>query len=411
MPSPEKIRVLIVDDIQEARENIRRMLTFEPSVEVVGAAKNGREAIDLAVELQPDVVIMDINMPDMDGIQATEAIRRKIPYIQVVILSVQSDQNYMRKAMLAGARDFLSKPPSIDELTAAIHRAGALAQEERAKIAQAGASSGPAKNQPAAASIQVAGKIIVVYSPKGGSGATTIATNLALALKRDDSSVVLVDGNMQYGDVAVFLNEQVKNSVLDLAPRVDDLDPEIVKDVAITHAASGLAIIAAPPRLEMADRVTGEQFGKMLQFLRSAYNFIVVDMPSYLTETALAAVDECDLIALVTTQDIPAIKNIQSFLTLTDASEIKRDRIFFILNRYDKRLRITPELISTNLRQPVNMVIPQDDERIVTNSINRGTPLYLEKKDHPISKSFTLLAGKIREQLAKIETELQPGIL
>ncbi len=411
MPAQDKFRVLIVDDIPETRENIRRLLQFDNQIEVVGAARSGKEAIDLSSEIKPDVVIMDINMPDMDGIQATEAIRRKIPYIQVVILSVQSDQNYMRKAMLAGARDFLSKPPSIDELTAAIHRAGALAQEERAKIAQAGASSGPAKNQPAAASIQVAGKIIVVYSPKGGSGATTIATNLALALKRDDSSVVLVDGNMQYGDVAVFLNEQVKNSVLDLAPRVDDLDPEIVKDVAITHAASGLAIIAAPPRLEMADRVTGEQFGKMLQFLRSAYNFIVVDMPSYLTETALAAVDECDLIALVTTQDIPAIKNIQSFLTLTDASEIKRDRIFFILNRYDKRLRITPELISTNLRQPVNMVIPQDDERIVTNSINRGTPLYLEKKDHPISKSFTLLAGKIREQLAKIETELQPGIL
>ena len=411
MPAQDKFKVLIVDDIPETRENIRRLLQFDNQIEVVGTARSAKEAIDLSTEILPDVVIMDINMPDMDGIQATEAIRRKIPFIQVVILSVQSDQNYMRRAMLAGARDFLSKPPSIDDLTSAIHKAGSLAQEERAKIAQARAGSGQSKNQPDAVSIQVAGKIIVVYSPKGGSGATTIATNLALALQKEDSSVVLVDGNMQFGDVAVFLNEQVKNSVLDLAPRVEDLDSEIVKDVAIHHAASGLAIIAAPPRLEMADRVTGEQFGKMLQFLRSVYNFIVVDMPSYLTETALVAVDGSDLIALVTTQDIPAIKNIQSFLTLTDASEIKRDRIFFILNRYDKRLRITPELISTNLRQPVNMVIPQDDDRVVINSINRGTPLYLERKDHPISKSFTVLANKIREQLVKIETEQQPGIL
>ncbi|MCC6148156.1 MAG: response regulator [Anaerolineaceae bacterium] len=411
MPAQDKFSVLIVDDIPETQENIRRLLQFDNQIEVAGAARSGKEAIELSAEIKPDVVIMDINMPDMDGIQATELIRRKIPYIQVVILSVQSDQSYMRRAMLAGARDFLTKPPSIDELTAAIHRAGAMAQEERAKAAQAGVAGGAARNQPAAASLQISGKIIAVYSPKGGSGATTIATNLALALKKEEASVVLVDGNMQYGDVAVFLNEQVKNSVLDLAPRVDDLDPDIVKDVAITHAASGLAIIAAPPRLEMADRVVGEQFGKMLQYLRSVYNFIIVDLPSYLTETTQTAVDGCDLIVLITTQDIPAIKNIQTFLTLMDASEIKRDHILFILNRYDKRLKITPELISTNLRQPVSLVIPYDEDRAIVNSINRGVPLYLERKDHPISKNFTLLASKVQEQLSKIETETQPGMI
>ena len=103
MPSGDKIRVIIVDDVSETRENVRKLLQFESDVEVVGVARTGKEAIQLSEDMQPDVVLMDINMPDMDGISATEAIRAKQPAVQVVILSVQGDQNYMRRAMLAGA--------------------------------------------------------------------------------------------------------------------------------------------------------------------------------------------------------------------------------------------------------------------------------------------------------------------
>ncbi len=136
MADGEKFRVLIVDDIAETRENIRKLLQFESDIEVVSVARTGKEAIQLTQETNPDVVLMDINMPDMDGIAATEIIRQKLPWVQVVILSVQGDQNYMRKAMLVGARDFLTKPPMPDELVAAIRRAGKVAREERSKSAQ-----------------------------------------------------------------------------------------------------------------------------------------------------------------------------------------------------------------------------------------------------------------------------------
>lgn len=127
----EKISLLIVDDIAETRENIRKFLAFESDVDVVGMARTGKEGIQLAQELDPDVVLMDINMPDIDGITATEVIRIKSPYIQVIILSIQGDESYMRKAMLAGARDFLTKPPLGDELIHAVRRAGELAKAER----------------------------------------------------------------------------------------------------------------------------------------------------------------------------------------------------------------------------------------------------------------------------------------
>ena len=399
--SQEKIRVLIVDDIAETRENIRRLLQFDNSIEVAGTARNGKEAIEYAQQDKPDVIIMDINMPDMDGITATEAIRRKVPFVQVIILSVQSDPSYMRRAMLAGARDFLAKPPSIDELTAAIHRAGAMAVDEKAKKAQAFPAGSPGNTftTPQTPSL---GKIIVVFSPKGGTGVTTICTNLALALLNEQKRVLLVDGNLQFGDVAVFFNEPIKNSILDLMPRVDELEPEIIQEVVIQHAVSGLKILPAPPRPDMLTDNISEPFSKLLQFLRTIYSYIVVDTTSYLTDIVQVSLDQADIIVLVTTQDIPSLKRASSFLNLADASGIKRDHIFFVMNRFDKRIAITPERVSQNLRQEVMISIPLE-ERVVTASINKGIPLLIENKTHPISKSIFMMTDMLREKLIKMD--------
>ncbi|MEJ5313007.1 response regulator [Anaerolinea thermophila] len=404
MPSQEKVRVLIVDDISETRENIRRMLQFDANIEVIGAARTGREAIEQAQQLKPDVIVMDINMPDMDGITATQEIKRKLPFIQVVILSVQGDQSYMRRAMLAGARDFLTKPPMIDELTDAIRRAGVLAHEERKKVTPgfpvAPVEPGISAPMP---SLLPRGKVIVVYSPKGGTGCTTIATNLAIALKSDEETrVALIDANLEFGDVAVFLNEQGKNTILDLAPRAEELDPEIVQSVMVNHRSSGLDILAAPPRPEHASKITGEQFSKMIDYLKNLYAYIVIDTASSLTEVVQAALDIAHVIVLVTTQDIPSIKNCNLFLGLADAVGMKRDRILFIMNRYDKRINITPERVGESLRQPVATAIPYD-ERFIPASVNRGIPFMLDNKAQAIAKSIQSLSDLVKEKIAKLE--------
>jgi pilus assembly protein CpaE len=404
MPGSEKIRVLIVDDIAETRENIRKLLQFENDVEVVGAARTGREAIELSVEVNPDVVLMDINMPDMDGITATEAIRKRNPAIQIVILSVQGDPNYMRRAMLAGARDFLTKPPMLDELSAAIHRAGQMAKDEKVKATVA------APQMPGTGSLHITrgglsatyGKVIVVYSPKGGAGCTTVATNLAIALHNEDTPAALVDGNLQFGDVAVFLNEQGKNTILDLAPRADELDPDIVSEVMVTHTTSGVKVLAAPSRPEQAEDVTGEQFGKVLNYLREIYSYIIVDTSSYLTDVVLAALDQADIVILLTTQDIPSVKSVRAFLALTDGMKIQRQRILFVMNRYDKRISITPEKIGESLRKEISGVIPFD-EKIVINSINRGVPFILDNKTQPVGRAILALAETVHQLISKFE--------
>jgi len=400
----EKIRVLIVDDVSETRENVKKLLQFESDVEVVGVARTGKEAIQVSQDLSPDVVLMDINMPDMDGIAATEAIRAKQQAVQVVILSVQSDQNYMRRAMLAGARDFLTKPPMGDELISAIRRAGEMAQIEKTKVARVQAA--PVLGLPGAGSGYGGprGKIVVVYSPKGGTGCTTLAVNLALALNNPETRVAIVDGNLQFGDVAMFVNEQGKNTVLDLAPRADELDAEIVEEVMVKHSATGLHILAAPIRPEYAEKVSSGQFSKMLEYLTQLYSYVIVDTSPILSDLILSTIDVSDMIILVTTQDIPAIKNCRLFLDVLTNLGVKRDRVMFIMNRFDKKVKnITPERVADNLKQEVVLVIPADEATAI-NSVNRGVPFMLDNKNQPIARGVSALADAIRNKVAAQET-------
>ena len=408
MPAGDKIRVIIVDDVSETRENVRKLLQFESDVDVVGMARTGKEAIQLSQELNPDVVLMDINMPDMDGISATEAIRSQQPAVQVVILSVQNDQNYMRRAMLAGARDFLTKPPMGDELISAIRRAGSMAQSERSKSVQVQALPTVGNIGTLMGYAAPKGKIVTVYSPKGGTGCTTLAVNLALTLHNEDTRVALVDGNLQFGDVAVFMNEQGKNTVIDLAPRADELDPEIVEEVMLKHAASGIHILAAPSRPEYAERVSSGQFSTMLEYLKQLYSYVVVDTASILTDVTLAAIDVSDILVLVTTQDIPAIKNCRLFLDLSQTMGIERNRILFAMNRYDKRINITPERVAENLKQEVSSVIPLD-EATVMKAVNRGVPFVLESKNQPASRGIFSLAESVRARIASQESADEPN--
>jgi len=405
MSSGDKIRVIIVDDIAEARENFRKLLQFESDIEVVGTARTGREGIETAQEVDPDVVLMDINMPDMDGITATEFIRKELPFAQIVILSVQGDPNYMRRAMLAGARDFLTKPPMVDELISAIRRAGSMAHDERKKSLQ-NFPTQPRGSGPGTGYLSqktALGKIIIVYSPKGGVGCTTLATNLAITLQNDETPVVLVDGNLQFGDVAVMLNERGKNSVVDLAPSAHELDPDVVEEVLITHAGSGIKILAAPSRPEDAENVSGEAFANILEYLRRLYSYIVVDTSSTLTDVVLGAIDASDVIILLATQDIPAINNARLFLDLTDVLNVDRNQIMFIINRYDKRIAITPEAVGENLKQEVVIVLPLD-ERVVVPSVNRGIPFVLNNKSKPISRAVLELAEHLRQRISTINS-------
>src|SRR5438445_3133622 len=212
MAEAEKIRILIVDDIADTRDNLAKLTGLEPDMEVAGTADGGQAAVNLAKKERPHVILMDINMPDMDGITATEIISNTVPESPIIMMSVQGEQDYLRRSMLAGAREFLVKPFSADELINAIRHVHELEKVKRARYAQAApAAAAPVNPLAPAGAPRVTGEIITFFSPKGGVGRTTIATNLAVALHQlSQKPVVLVDGSLPFGDIAVILNMSPK---------------------------------------------------------------------------------------------------------------------------------------------------------------------------------------------------------
>src|SRR5512141_558368 len=131
-----KLRVLIADDIQETRRNTRLMLATVDDVEVVAIASNGVQAVDLAKEHHPDIVLLDINMPEMDGLTAYRHIAQIYPDTGCIIISAEKDTTTLRAAMSIGVHEYLIKPFTGDELEQAIARVSERVVKQRIKLAQ-----------------------------------------------------------------------------------------------------------------------------------------------------------------------------------------------------------------------------------------------------------------------------------
>lgn len=114
------LRIMIVDDHQILREGLRKLIDDHPRFEVVGEARNGRDAVRQARQLSPDLVIMDVAMADMNGIEATRQIRAQLPDTQVLGLSMHSDSRYVKQMLEAGALGYLLKENAFDEIITAL---------------------------------------------------------------------------------------------------------------------------------------------------------------------------------------------------------------------------------------------------------------------------------------------------
>ncbi len=393
-----KIRVLIVDDIPETRENLRKLLFFESDIEVVGAATNGDEGISMAGELKPDIVLMDINMPGIDGITASEAITQQVPLAQIIMMSVQGEADYLRRSMLAGAREFLIKPFSSDELISSIRRVYELGASRRQAMpaAEPAAPSKTKQERPA----EELGKVVAVFSPKGGVGCSTVAINLAIALhKMEGAQVVLVDSSLQFGDVAVLLNLQANRTLADLAPHIDELDQELLSHVTLSHS-SGIKALLAPPRPEMADLIAPGILTIILDKLRHLYDYIIVDTPSSLSDITLTVLDTSDRVILITTPDIPAIKNAKLFFEVTEALEYPSGKTILILNKADRHANIRAEDIQASIKHPVAAQLPLD-ERTTTLAANQGVPFMMSAQNVPLSQAVVALSRHVVSTLAE----------
>ena len=135
-PPKRKLRVLIADDVQETRRNTRLMLATIDDVEVVAIAANGVQALQLSKEQHPDIVLLDINMPEMDGLTAYREIAKVLPGTGCIIISAEKDASTFRNAISVGVQEYLIKPFTVEELEAAVDHVRVLVDQQRIKLAQ-----------------------------------------------------------------------------------------------------------------------------------------------------------------------------------------------------------------------------------------------------------------------------------
>jgi pilus assembly protein CpaE len=402
----DQIRVLIVDDIPETRDHLTKLLGFEGDIEVVGAAASGAEALKLAKELSPHVVLMDINMPDMDGITTTERMATEAPDAAVVMMSVQGEADYLRRSMLAGAREFLVKPFSSDELTASIRQVHAREAEKQSRRAAAPVMAPTGEGGAPAPSVgDRDGRVVAIFSPKGGVGRTTIAVNMAVAAATElGKAVVLMDGSFQFGDVGVLLNLNPKNkSIADLVPELEAGEPESLDTFVINHSA-GVRVLLAPPSPEMAELITPTAVKRVLDALRRQHDLVIVDCTSWFNETTLSILDAADTVLTVLSLEITSVKNMRLFLEVAEQLGYERGKVKLVLNRADSSLGIRVTDVENSIGRKVDHTIVSDG-RSVVYALNRGVPFFLSNREAQVSQDILRLAAAVAGEREAVETD------
>ncbi|MDQ3044259.1 MAG: response regulator [Chloroflexota bacterium] len=389
-----------MDDVHEARDNVAKLLRFEPDIEIVGLAENGQEGVDIALQTEPDIVLMDINMPRMDGIQATSRIVSRLPNTAVIIMSVQNEADYLRRAMLAGAREYLSKPFGLDELIASIRHVNQLAQTNRRVAVDSAAhsahpSGGRGKNA----------KIVTVFSLKGGVGRSTLAANLSVALRNQgDHEVVLMDGNLLYGDIGVMLNITDNRTIAEAVKNFDTMDRDLVSDILVTHS-SGVKVLLAPANPQQGEQVTGEHVRQIFAHLTTMAEYIVIDTRPSFDEITLALLDRSDLIIVMLTLELTAIKAAKQYLELSDLLGYDSDRVLLVVNRSTAPAGITVEDVEASLKGSVVAQLP-DDPALTLRAVNEGVPFFQSAPNQPLSLEIDRLAKLVRgEQQCNVADE------
>ncbi len=402
------IRLLIVEDHGETVDIVRKLLHFERDIKVIGVARTGGDAIRMAAELQPDIILLDINLPDMDGLSAAEQIVSR-QFTRLIIMSVQSDPVYMDRAMSVGARGYLVKPFNTDRLASTIRKAYA-----RTSPPQSGAQSNPpsgARSMPTGGPVSMPPQyappyqqpaslrtIISVYSPKGGVGTSVVAANLAIAIRQQTRRrVALVDANLQGGDAHILLNINTQNSIDDLRGNgPHGIDQESVQNAVITHEPSGIALLRAPLRPEAAEYFnnTPDAMRAILVEMRDHFDYLVVDTDTPYTETTLTVLEMADQVVALTTLEVPAIHRISEFFRVLEGVQIGTEKVSLICNRVDTYYNIRPQQVEAQLRVRFRALLPEDNKLVVT-SVNQGVPFVLSQRNAPISRAVGTLAERI----------------
>jgi pilus assembly protein CpaE len=383
-------RVLVVDDDL----NIQRVLVFtlkQEGFEVL-VASDGSSGVQMARTAEPDLVLMDVSMPGLDGYTATQQIRAAEPpgqRVPIIMLTSEADVGQRVRGLRAGADDDIVKPFHPLELIARI----------KALLAR----GGPAAAKPGTTAAAL-GQLCCFYGAKGGVGTTTIVINAAFALaSAAKRRTAVIDANLQFGDHRVFLDLTLDTGSMVNAVTEPELDADLFRTFMVER--EGVSFLMAPPTPESADIVAERvredpgTLTRVLSIARRIYDYTLVDMVQTLDDFNLQLFDEADLIFVVLTADLSSLKNVRLVLETMDSLGYARDKVRLVLNRSNAYTGI-------NLRNAESALGRKIDHQIINEyrgaigALNSGMPFMLSRPDGPLGQAFTTFARDVDRVLA-----------
>jgi pilus assembly protein CpaE len=389
--SPPTIHVLVVDDSAMTRGMLSELIGAQTDMVVVGTAATGHEAVRRATELQPDIVLMDVHMPDLDGIQATWLVSSKVPLGAVIMVTSEERIDFLQKAMIAGAYGYVLKPfgdgaklleTIRDTYMRVLGRQLQPALPSNGQIAEPG---GPRR----------LGKRVAVFGAKGGVGRTLVAVSLALALRQlTRESVVLMDADFLFGDVDLHLNLTTERSILDLLPHIEALDSKLVDQVVGKHS-SGVHLLARPPRPEQADAIKDGDVRILVSSLSMLYEWVVLDTPPSYDDRMLAVLDLADVYVVVLAPHLGTLRNTRHFLEVAKKLGYSEDRMCFVLNRANTSTDLALNDVAAVVGTRRIFQLPSAGAQ-PTQAVNHGRGFLEEQPRGPLAKALQSLAEHVR---------------
>ncbi|MBN2795028.1 MAG: response regulator [Clostridia bacterium] len=375
------MRIVIADDIEETRSLLKQVLTLDHEhFEIVGEAGDGQEVIKLCGKLKPDIILMDINMPILNGLEATEQISSMYPMTDVIIMSVQSDAEYLKTAMSAGAKGYILKPINHEEVTDLIQKTFDRNKDIRKLKVNV------EKKET---------KLVSLYSFKGGVGKSVIALNLSVILANKlNKKVLLVDLDLHFGDISLLTNKHMEKTILDFVDDAVD-DYENMKGY-LHNYCTNLDILFAPLSPEGAEYISKDVIKKIFEMASEQYDYIIVDTGVNFEEHTLFTLDHSDLIFFVSSMEMTSIKNSKLGLGVMKSLNYDDEKVKVIINLGNEKFGVSKKDIEKVFEQPAYAYLLEEIKPI-RMSVNRGHALALDHKGK---------STKFYKNLLKIAKEL-----
>jgi pilus assembly protein CpaE len=368
----DTIRILVTLAEHADRQLVESALEGEPSLEIAGYAEQLDDWRAFLEQPGGDVVVVACYGHD-DGVTAMVdyAVKHR-PDRPVVVLTEASPNGFLRQAFEAGADDVITLPQSAEQVAFTLQKVIA----RKKGLAVPGKATAP---------------VVAVLGPKGGTGKTLIATNLAVALAQRDANVVLVDLDLQFGDIGLALGLSPERTMYDLMKAGPPFDHEKLDRHLIKHS-SGVKVLIAPTRPDQASAVSIDHLRDIYASLRTMCDVVIVDTPPGFTPEVIATIDVSSEICMVGMLDSLSLKNTKLGLETLDLMGYNTDHITLVLNRADSRVGITPDDVSTIVGRGPDVSIPSDRE--IPRSVNEGTPIVAARPQSGAAKAFRALADR-----------------